>query len=55
MAYQDPDPTGLAAGGKMLEIDSRFTHLWKARGWLSVAVAIDLLARRIVGWLSNAR
>jgi putative transposase len=27
-----------------------FTYAWTAEGWLYVAVVIDLLSRRVVGW-----
>ncbi len=27
-----------------------FTYIWRAEGWLFVAVALDLYSRRIVGW-----
>ena len=27
-----------------------FTYVWTAEGWLYVAVVIDLLSRRVVGW-----
>ena len=31
-----------------------FTYLWTAKGWLFVAVVIDLFSRRLVGWSMSA-
>jgi len=31
-----------------------FTYIWTAEGWLYLAVALDLFARRVVGWSMRA-
>lgn len=32
-----------------------FTYVWTLKGWLYVAVVLDLFSRRVVGWSMNAR
>jgi putative transposase len=31
-----------------------FTYVWTAEGWLYVAAVVDLLSRRVLGWLMSA-
>ena len=31
-----------------------FTYIWAAEGWLYVAVVLDLVSRRVVGWSVKA-
>lgn len=33
---------------------AEFTYLWRAEGWLYVAVVLDLFSRKVVGWSMNA-